>query len=534
MAAVEVEITGNGFFSGAKSNLVTYAVTEDSTPIEASDTSGGTGQINFTVTDDPDAEGTVLLMNDEATLSDGAKGVTAGKITGISSDGNEASVTADGRLNQLVSTRQALPIVGTLEEVMRYYLGLGGLTENIEIDNAVASTPLTLAGWNGVIWDHIKDLCVATQTEITLVSDQIVVRPLRGRELLRDNDTKRSWTVSTGDLAQNIEINYYNSTYHSNFLVYPIGGWNDDVSIFTVDAGAVVEEDIELPVSLYSVVQPTCVQFVTANYAGPDSVYAVAGNDGLPITPAQWAAQGGSLTVSILPDTKSIRIRITGASMEEYAPYSIAVASGTSNYYSALRIMGTGVFTDQKTLRVPTGVTADDTTTEVGVTVDNFAINTLQQAYDLAVAVVGKYSGPQQQISVSSTQVNRRNDDGQLAAASFGEVDDYYGAKTFGDMDTLLGLTTFGQQTAFWENRVRSRFENQIFGNVNGARVAARFGMYRVRTANITESTIDYTAEADTIIDDANTVFAGMTFGDMDDKLAGKTFGDVRLIPLWD
>src|SRR5690606_21024222 len=136
----------------------------------------------------------------------------------------------------------------------------------------------------------------------------------------------------------------------------------------------------EMDASLVSVDQPVCVLSVDRNY-GASSVYTVSGNDGLIIPPAQWEADGGSLTVEINPDTKSLTVTVVGGRSEEYAPYSIAMASGTSDNYSSLRLIGTGVFQTEHTMTLPACQDADLAPDEVGKVVENEFFASQDQLY---------------------------------------------------------------------------------------------------------------------------------------------------------
>lgn len=535
--AVEVTVNGNGKYAGSKSNISGYSVTEESTPTEVTDASGGVGQINFTVIEDTSRFGSVLLLNDEITLDDGARGQTRGKINTLTSNDRIISLTADSRLGRLVIDTTAQPVYTDFEDAITYYLSLGGITTDIAIDSTLASIPVVAQGWKGDLWTKIKELCVTVGAEISLVRGNVVLRPVRQRRALEINNISESWTVANIDLAKQVNINYYDSEYLVDSLVYPKGGWNEDVTVYTVDAGQTLEVNIPVDASLLSIEQPVCVDFVSKSHDS-SSVYAVAGSDGLPITSAQWLATGGSVEVSIGENGKSIDLKIIGASgaTAEYAPYRIAVSAGPSDYYSSLRILGTGVHFTQGTLEAITGVGDGDTSREVGVTVDNIFVRDFNQAQDLALDATGRWSSPSRTINITKSDINRPGETSQnFDAVTFGEFDAYAiaeGLTTFALFDAEWSGSTFGQFDQFWYDQVQDDFDFQVFGNASGARIRWRNNIYRIRSVTISAETVTYTAEVDTTFSDFDEYAGAMTFAEFDADYAGLTFSDFALAAL--
>ena len=394
---------------------------------------------------------------------------------------------------------------------------------------------VSYVGFTGDVWDWLKQICVAQQIEISLVSSNIVVRPIRGREAEVHKNSSVSWSVANGDIARAVRVWQYNSYRQVNGLVYPAGGWNSDVAVYQVDANEVLTVNIPVNVSIESLQQPSVVSYVDRAYTGPSSVYAVAGNDGLPVPPAQWTAQGGSLTVAIGEDTRSIDVTITGASdpVGTYAPYRIAMSAGPSNYYSSLRLIGTGVFFSKQSYDFTTGVPNDKTATEIGVEIDSPAINTIQEAYTIGIGAAQRWAGADQGISVSATVINRKGDKGTYNYPTFAQFDTDYAGKTFAQFDTTWTGKTFADFNNAYYASVADTFENQAFGNVAGARVKHRQAYYRIRNATTTEAGIQYSAERDTTFADFDAVWTGKTFADFDTRFTGKTFADFGVIPLW-
>ncbi len=82
--------------------------------------------------------------------------------------------------------------------------------------------------------------------------------------------------------------------------------------------------------------------------------------------------------------------------------------------------------------------------------------------------------------------------------------------------------------------QVQDDFENQVFGNVGGARVRYRDAWYRIRSTSINQDGIQgASAERDTIFSDFNAEYAGLTFADWNAIFDGYNFEDYSLIPLY-
>lgn len=535
--AVEIEVIGNGRYAGAKSNIGEYSVLEESTPVEASDSTGGTGTITFNVIEDPSRLGSILLLNDEVKLTDGDRGDTEGKINSLSSNDGNLSVTADSRLGRLVVDKTADPVNDTFENVMYYYLGLAGITTGIAIEDSLASIPVIAQGWSGDLWTKIKELCVTVGAEISLVKGNVVLRPVRQRRALEINNISQSWTVQNTELAKEVEVVYYDSEWKTNQLVYPKGGWNQDVTVYTVDAGQTTTINIPVDVSIVSIDQPVMQTSVDRDYSAT-SVYSIAGNDGLPITPAQWEADGGKVSVSIGADRKSIDLTLVGAigATTRYAPYRVAMSSGPGDYYSSLRVVGTGLHYERQSVIMPTGADEESTSRDIGVTVDNIFVKSRHQANDIALNVASKWAAPVRTISITKSTINKPGEtDQSFNYATFGDFDAYAAANgivTFGNFDTAWAGDTFRDFDDYWYSLVQDDFDFQVFGNANGARVQWRRAIYRIRSVTITASEVSYSAEADTIFSDFDESADGLTFADFDALYDDLTFADFSLIPL--
>jgi len=531
--SVEMQIVGNGKYGGSQSSISSYSATEDSTPLDPGDTTGGTGTIDFSAKDDPTSFGSILLLNDTIILTDSGAGNTTGKVERLTMSNGSVTVSGSGRLNLLNVEVFVPPLNTTLSAAVTQILGLAGITTNISVEPAIASISVYAMSGKRNLWVFLKEMCTAHQTEIALVGNKIVVREPRQRNAFLGKITEASLNVANGQLAQNVEAAYHNYTQISNALVYPYGGWNDEVSVYQVDASEERIINIPVDVSLTSIDQPTMVTFVDRDYTGPASVYAVAGNDGLPISPTFWADKEGSLTVAIGEDGNSIDVTLKGATEEGFAPYQIAVSAGGSNNYSSLRLVGSGLGYKREILKTPTGAPPAKTAQDVGITIENPWISTLNDAKAAALRAGGKFAAATQTISIGATFINRLAEGKVSIYPTFADYNDTIVGLKFSGFDTAWSGQTFADFNEVQLDQVRDDFANQVFGNIGGARVVYGDAMYRIRSATKNAEGISgATAEADTIFSDFNTTWVGGTFADFDTKFDTLKFEDFSLIPL--
>lgn len=522
---------------GAKTyrNAKTYSVSEDAISLDPNDTNGGVGQFSASF---PTMKRWLGVKGQPFVLRDSKEGITSGVVNSMTNtDPDDLQITADSRLIALTVKRLAKPYRGTLEGALRYYLGLVGIKTDVEVDSEIADYPVQFFGWEDEVFTQIaKILCPAFQMEMALVSNKIIFRPVRQRIATLRRATRISQTVADDQLAQSVTATYYPRSYRTNALAYPVGGWSPEVDVYSVNSGETsIIESIDINASLTSVEQPVCLLNVGPTYSGV-SAYTVSGNDGLPIPPAMWKAYGGDLKVEVNPDSKSLKVTIVGANFPSLAPFSIAVASGESDYYSTLRIRGTGLFYDPTELTISTGLTEDEASDETGAEIDMPYVDNINDAYEALKWTVAHLHGPSQTIQVSAAHINRADESGSYAFATFADFDAYYKgyAYSFGDFDALQEPgDTFADFDDYWDQQVSSQFENQSFGNVAGARFYYKGQWFRVRSGTNQSGAIDLSAEADTTFGDFDTSYAGVaTFGDFDNIWAGALMEEFNGAPL--
>src|SRR5690606_149399 len=117
-----------------------------------------TGTVSVSVTEDPSSNGTILLLNDQMTLEDSAKGTTSGAINSVGADNGSATFSGDSRLGVLNATRYVPAFKGTLDDALTAILALGEITSGIVIDPTIASIPVAVRGGQYQLWKLLGEL----------------------------------------------------------------------------------------------------------------------------------------------------------------------------------------------------------------------------------------------------------------------------------------------------------------------------------------------------------------------------------------
>jgi len=326
--------------------------------------------------------------------------------------------------------------------------------------------PVSYPRWEGNVWDHLKKLCTAVGGELNMVGEFVVFREPRQRTIPIENRDGIVRTVDAQATALNVEIYNYNSRWLSDAVAYTA------TSAYTIAAGEGQEFYVPTTASLGSVNSPRAVAEMTDDYSSGTGQYVVIDSNSNVVAPNLWDAAGG-VVVAQLDPTHPGEIKVTmyaPYSVSTYeAPFRIARADGTA----ALAITGSGVFINKELVRIPTGATITQTSTDVAATVDNVFLSNAGQTADRGILSAMRAGGP----SVSVT----------------GEI----------GYDPI----STGQE----------------FGNVVGSRISFDFAMYRITSATYRSGGISFTADADTIFGDVTAAYS-MTFGEFNAANDGLTF----------
>lgn len=582
---------------GMRLEALDYSVSESSSPLAAGDSSGavGTFQITVPVPDDslalianPSAEvgfgygegpygsgpyggiqdarmsvnnspwlilrelGPQILINKAVYIFDSRKGFTLGTITStdISRDGGTVTLSGTSRLGSLnVYGIQAQPFVGTLRAAFEYYLSLAEVSGDVFVDDAIGDRPVVFPGWTGELWYYLKLMAASQDCDISLVSGVILLRAIRNRVATSDRDLSRQIQAGGSTLAQAIEVYQYSNREITNELVYPPGGWTPEVEVLNVNAGETSEYTLDLEASVSSIQQPVMQTFVPDEYSA-SSVYTIVADDGLPVDPSLWASRGGSLEIRIDPDTSHLLVTLIGprglptSAGVEATNFSVALGSDTTgNRYSTLRIVGSGVAFNKVKKRIRTGVPASKTATEIGVTIDNPFISTVNDLYRAGTRAAREYAGVKMSLSGVVTAVNRRGDTGQATYPTYGQVQarlkETLGASvTYGQVQTWYisqSLTTYSRVRDYWFEVFRDNDQDQVFGNVQGARIFDRKSRrwYRIRQGTLNPAQISVTGDDDLTQGDVDEFYTGLTYDSVGTTLAPFTYAEVELLGMY-
>jgi len=521
-----VRLSGTGRFAGHASNVINYSYTEGSTPLVPGDESGAIGDVSIEVLDDNNAS--ILLYKDEFYLEDKLHGSVLGQIENVSGSNDIITLGGRNRLSALNVDAIITPRTGTVGDIIEAVINGVGEETAILKDAGLSTETINVPGYEGDVWVYIKQLCSAYETEVTVIRNYIIIRPTRQRTISALNIIDKSWNVQDIELAQSFDVAYYNYTPRTDYLVYPEGGWTEDTQVYQVAFNETVEFEVDLEFFLTSVQQPTVQDTVNKDY-GTASVYAVSGNDNLPVSAAFWSDYGGDMSFEILGDGSRVKITITGPSYEPLSPYSISISDGSTSY-STLRMVGTGMDYNRLLYTEFTGLTANDTALVKGQEIDNPAINTLLDAKVYALSARRLYSLPTQTYSTSSRTFPRI--EGSIPSIFYPTFDDFDDSLptgyTFDNFNSDYAGKTFDQFTEELGNVVP-----QGFGEVAGSRVQLDDAMYRVRSSTITPDIVSLEAEYDTLFRDLEPVYGAGTWGALASAWTGigPTWATVVVLP---
>lgn len=523
MKALEITVNGSSF-----KNVHDFSVEEEATPIDPSSSLGGVGRITFSLLEDADSK----LLVGNVTLVEGVKGKTSGLVQSVSGDGEKVSVVSDSILGLFNVERTVPPYVGTLSGAISFYCDFVDIPNVITIDPSIASRAVICPGWKGNVWVGVKQFLAKEQVEMSLVFNQIHVRPLRTLVASVDRSISEGWSIDKSTAARTVQVNYYNNQYGENLEVYPVA--TDDATIFQVDANETVVFQERVNASLFSVNQPVAQDWVgNQRYTGTTGVYAVVGNDGLPITAAQWNSTGGYVSVAITDDPSIIEVTIHGSTITDYAPYRIAMSSGSSTFYNSLHITGEAIVTTEENVVLKTGITDTSSSNEVGVVVQNPFISTKEEAYSLGLLTAAAYAGLNYTITGTARDINRGDGSRALILATIGDFNEAVDpGTTIASFNTDWSGQTIADFNVYWQEQIDLLFENQSFGNASGARVLKKDANFRIIAATTNAVNVQYTATLDTLMSDFSSRWTGMTIADFNTQFNGKTCKDFSIIPL--
>lgn len=467
--------------------LASISITEDATPLTLGDENpAGVG--SFTATAAPRPRDQMHFRRKAVEVEIPKRGSYKGRVSSVNGGaGTALTISGESLLGALVADVTALPFHGRLDAAVTYYVDLSGVDIPVEVEAAIAAQVVTFPAFVGPLWEVLaKRIMPVLGYDLGMVDGTVVVRRPRQRQVSVGRLSAASWTQDIGAPAGEVEVAYYGREWAANELLYPgPKGWTGDEEIISVEAGQTIEVVLETPSSPLTLVQPVYQAFVGRYETG--SVYTAVGSDDLPVTKAMWEQNGGALSVVPGDEPNEIVVTVTAPMIGRYSPYRIAMSDGEGDY-SSLRIRGSGVLLERKSIRVKTGL---PTPTVATTTLDDHMVGTLEEAYDIAVRVVSAHLGNGQRIDFASSGLG----------------------PTAGGPDE--GLT-----------------DPQVIGNVAGARVELYEGLYRISTATLGTKSASVSAVLDTTVADVNAMRAGQTIAEANAEMAGAIIRDVNATPL--
>ena len=453
-------ISGNG--SVVPNSIFSYSYSEEVTSLEPSTISGATSQVNVSaiaISSEATAphSDSKLLINNEMSLTDTNYGSVGFRVRGVSKNLDTVFITGDtvqSRLNsEVLADPQGGPDANLLSAII-YYCELVGVTPVIDTAFAaeMEAVPVNFIGWTGILWDKLKELCAgfsASTTdnvgiEMVIVEDQLVFRKARQietsieRQLVGD-----SINIESFESAKSVTVVSYNTTYGEDEVFYELSNFDDGrpeedkfqssiADSMQVEAGQTLRKRFSINATLLTVNQPECVEEIDriypAPYTGINGQYVIVGIDDLPIKPAQWNENGGSLTVQLVDESGNklppgeIDLVITAPKLTGlpkaaneneigFAPYKIGVESSGGTDYPALWLTGTGVFFERKEKLFLTGSADEYTSQEQGPTVDNIFMSEEISLSSRGLAAAQENCGPK-------ISINRQLSEGM----NFGDI----------------------------------------------------------------------------------------------------------------
>jgi hypothetical protein len=442
MSIKTVKFDGSG--SILEGSEISYSYSEDVSSLSPDSISGGSGQITLSAIKQDDSvdfrKTPALLINNTMSLIDSDAGEVEFQVKQVSVSEDLVSITGrtlDGRMNV---NKIAKPIGGsyeygdTLETAIRYYCELAGITPQFDAQLLpyVSSRFVNFIGWEGNLWEQLKLLCASTSAsetedipmEMVVDVDTLKFRIANNRSAnLTDNASSIAVEVDNFDASQRVSLTMYKTQYVANGIVVEDTdldgelGFLQNVSIrdqMQVDAGQTIIKRFKMKASLETVNTPTPRATISSYpYTSNIGEYVIVGSDDLPILPAQWVAQGGSLEVSLTGNPNEIEIKITApqasqleqagvAGAYSLAPYKIGVESAGGVEYPAFYITGTGVFFERFTQEFYTGAADEFTASLSDTAIDSPFITTRMELASRGIAAAQAIAGPSVKISIDN------------------------------------------------------------------------------------------------------------------------------------
>lgn len=431
--------------------LTDFSVSEQATPYDPSQFTGGFGQLSYTKLSTPED---FQHLYSWADIDTDRYGHYQGIVETIESSNGLTTFSANAETSVLNRNLSVPPRKDTLESYSQWIFQLCGSNVVPVVDDSIKNLVVSVPGYVGNVWDNFRQLGAIYDFDINQIESDVVIRPMSHVTSTREQETSRTVSATTNSSANHVMVYWYDSQW--NDVTSQELSFEEEDSLqspLTVDAGEILEQEFRIEGSLFEVAQPVCYDYVSPDtvWTGSAGGYCVSGNDGKPITAAQWTSTGGSISVEIGDDPSVVVVKIQAPDDETYAPYHIAATAGTSSFYNSLHLCGWGFTWEKNSVTLNTGSISlpnvDNTPTEF----DSRLVMSLASAYKVATRISRDLGGGIPSVS--------------------GEC---------------LNLV----------------LEGQTFGNTIGSRIRLEDAWFRVQSMETSPSGISYTLEMDTRVSD--------------------------------
>lgn len=189
--------------SGIVGDITTgWSIEEDATPVNAVDSSAGTGIVTLAAKSDPTSK---FIIDNQITVTHDALGSFNGVITSAQVQGSGVQFNVATLMSLLVTTKTAPPTSAlNLSQIIQSYVAL--CTNQITVQYQASSDPVcTYGGWSGEVWYYLKQLAAINQIQFSFNGSNLIVTDLGSTVYELDNST--AVTISTDRASTGRSIN---------------------------------------------------------------------------------------------------------------------------------------------------------------------------------------------------------------------------------------------------------------------------------------------------------------------------------------
>lgn len=499
--SIKLVTTGNGKFSttGDQSDvIISYSTTESASPLSVSDLSGEiptmniVGIANSVQSVNNTHPSSKLLIDNSVTLTDSIRGSFTGKVNTLSVDAQSVTIDVYSKFDKLNVEKKMTPQTGTLKQAFESYFTQAGLVSGDFSVDASLSDTVSFPGWRDNIWNSLKMLCVATNTEIYFQDTIIYVKPRGSKTMVVEKVSNESFNIVLGQKAKTTKFTLGKTSTVTNGIVFSYISNDSPESVNNLEVKDVI---LKSKVSLTSINQPEYISTAFPAYTDyiqdknlgtvpavyPNGFYCFTDKNGNIITSDKLA--GAKIVVSLGDEPDEIKVKMTGPNDDVSTPWTLQF----EDRKPTLVLTGSGVLVREST-------TAFDPGSAIGDSENEYSNNPFLTNYTYFYNTV--YN-------------TNQNVCGPVVSFSFGT-------------DKIVEAN------------------NQEFGYLPGSIFSYNSSKYRVKSASYTYNEISVTAEQYVTFADFNTKWSGKTFAQFNSTMLDPTtypndfmkYSDLAIIPL--